>query len=171
MNLFKTCLTLTILGLFTISAAAQSYKPPKNYKLKKKSDYAEYEDEVLDAVNWLESTPVNQDVEKRQAASVFLIQWMTGAPDVTIELQAYVMPLTKKNEELLITFMGAWTRFALENPDEADDNFKANYAGLESMIKVYQMNRKYGFKKNGKLEKLVAMSTTERKAWLKAKMG
>ena len=62
--------------------------------------------------------------------------------------------------------MGAWTRYAIENPED-QDSFNGNFAGLKSIIKVYTNNKDSGIKKDKNVEKLLKLETDDDlKAWL-----
>ncbi|GFZ93403.1 hypothetical protein GCM10011531_26800 [Aquaticitalea lipolytica] len=145
---------------------AQDFQVPKNYTLKVADDYKKLEKDVVDCVNWLENTPINKDENKRTDANAFFMQWITGSPDVSVAISSYVLDLTEKNPTLLITFMGAWTRYAIENPED-QDSFNGNFAGLKSIIKVYTNNKDSGIKKDKNVEKLLKLETDDDlKAWL-----
>ena len=120
---------------------SQEFTIPKNVTLKSDSDYKKYENDVLQGINWLENTPINQQVAKRKKVSAFLLQWMTGTPSFSIKMQSFQMELTEKNPDLLISFLGGWAKYALENPADKDNELAANIAGFESLIKVYTSNK------------------------------
>ncbi|MCH8902964.1 MAG: hypothetical protein IIA45_03505 [Bacteroidetes bacterium] len=136
-------------------ANGQDFKVPKNYSFEEKEDYAQYEEDILDCIDWLENTPINEERKNRGDATGFFLAWILGTPDVTIEINSAVLDFDKKNPSLLITFMGGWTRFALENPKRKSDTIKGTLAGVKSVIKVYK--RDDGMKKDRKMEKLIKL--------------
>ena len=144
-----------VLLSLTPFAMAQNFEVPKNYELKKAEDYAKYEKEIIDCVNWLENTPIDEERAKREEANVFLMVWMTGSPNVSIEINASILGSIDKNKELLLIFMGGWTKYAIENPIDQKDLIKCNMAGLKSVIKVYKMGN--GVKKDKNIEKLAKL--------------
>lgn len=157
---------IAFLSLLTFQSIAQNYTVPKGYTLEEKEDYVDYEEEVLEGITWLENTPVNQNEQKRQEASKFLLQWMMGAPNVSIGIDETVTGLSNKNPNLLLSFMGGWTKFALENPEEKDNAARGYLAGIQSVIKVYQLNVGKGMKKDKKVEELIKLQKKgELKAW------
>jgi hypothetical protein len=133
---------------------AQTFQVPQNVTLKTNEDYAKYEKDIISFVNWLEETPVNEQQDKRKAGSAFFITWITGAPNVTIELNADIANFAE-NPDLLVAFMGGWTRFVLENPKEGTDVLKGNMAGLKTAIKIYKKGN--GIKKSKNIDKLIKM--------------
>ena len=150
-------LALAVL-LFGISqlAAGQSFQVPQNYSLVKKTDYAKYEKDVIACVNWLETTPVNQQREKRKEANRFLLMWVTGSPDVDITLSRKI-PGFSKNPDLMMIFLGAWTKFDLEHPGQSKDEVAENVAGIRSVIKVYQANLGIGIRKDKDVQKMIKL--------------
>ncbi|HHC79245.1 MAG TPA: hypothetical protein ENK46_05135 [Flavobacteriia bacterium] len=165
--------TLAILFLLFISQTlfSQEFTIPKNVTLKSDSDYKKYENDVLQGINWLENTPINQQVAKRKKVSAFLLQWMTGTPSFSIKMQSFQMELTEKNPDLLISFLGGWAKYALENPADKDNELAANIAGFESLIKVYTSNKENGIKKDKKVEKLAKLDKTGLEKWVRKKLG
>jgi hypothetical protein len=152
--------------LFTSKSLGQTYEVPTNYQFKSKEDFASYEPQIIQTAIWLESTPIDKEAAKRQQANAFLIKWLEGSPNVTIEIQAYVMDLAKENAEFLAVFMGGWTKYKLQNIDK-NDKLKLNLEGVKSVIKLYSLG---GAKKNKAIEKLAKMNDKELEEWVSKKM-
>lgn len=150
---------------------AQEFEVPKQVKLEAALDYVQYEETVIAGINWLEETPVLEQVQKRQETGAFLMSYMTGTPAFSIAIFPFQMELTEKNPPLLMAFLGGWTRFALENPAEKDDALLANKAGINSIIKVYTANKGNGMKKDKKVEKLLKMDEAALEKWISKELG
>lgn len=120
--------------LSTSFALAQEFQVPENYKLETKEDYARYVPDVLRCIDYLEATPL--DAEGRQDANAFLLKWITGSPTVTIQILPYAVDLVQNNKQLLMIFLGGWTKHAILHPEETD-SLAGQMAGLESMLMVY----------------------------------
>lgn len=146
---------------------AQDFEIPKNIKLEQESDYLKYEEDVLNGINWLENTGVQDYITKRENISAFVLEWIMGTPTISIGLQAFQINLTKKNPELLTSFLGGWTKFAIENPSKKEDAIKANIEGFKSLTKVYAANKGKGMKKDNKIEKLIKLNLEELKEWVR----
>jgi hypothetical protein len=170
MKIQKVLIILTLTLFFTQSSFSQEYSVPKDAVLETAEDYKKHESNILDCINWLENTPVNQDSEKRIKAKAFLMQWATGTPTVTIEMQSFQLDLAKKNADLLIVFMGGWIKHAIENPNEKDNIQASNIAGINSIIKVYTSNKGDGIKKDKRIEKLIKMDEIGLKNWVADKL-
>ena len=152
------CLTGQLFG--------QSFQVPQGYAFTTKEDYAKYQQQVIEAVNWLEQTPLNQEADKRKQVNAFLLKYLEGSPTVSIELKEYVMEFTQKNPDLLMAFMGGWAKHKLQNAS-LTDKVKLNTAGVKTVLKVYQLG---GAIKDKSLEKLIKLtSDQELEEWVKSK--
>lgn len=157
-----TTLILTLFLFATSTCFGQEYQVPTNYKLEQESDYAQYEENVLECINYLESTPIGNSATRKNAMK-FLMEWTLGTPSITIELGQNIVTFMD-NADLFGAFMGGWTKFVLENQEAKNDLVKCNYAGLLSVIKVYNLNLGKKIKRTKEIEKLVGL---EKKGKLK----
>lgn len=163
----------SLLLLLTLITASQSFGQqhftvPANYQLNAKEDYAKYEKDIIEAISWLENTPLNKEEEKRREISTFVLKWITGSPNVSIEFNNYVTDLSAKNPELLVIFLAGWTKYALQHPEEKDI-VKLNAEGVQAMLRVY---RKGGAVKDKKLEKLLDILEKQGlEQWVKRKIA
>ena len=136
---------------------------------KTKAEYIRSEPEVINTIDWLENSPINQQVGRRKKLNANFLAWLTNSPTVSIDLNEKTTPFTKKNPELLFIFMGGWTKYSLQN-GYSKDALKCNMAGIKSSIKVYQMGN--GLLKDGEMDKIIAMdSNNELEAWVKSQLG
>jgi hypothetical protein len=149
----KTLASAILLYEISQLAAGQSFQVPQNYSLVKKADY---EKDVIIRVNWLETTPVNQHREMRKEANIFLLMWVTGSPNVNIALNQKI-PGFSKNPDLMMIFLGGWTKFDLEYPNQSKDKVAGNVAGIKSVIKVYQANLGKGIRKDRDVQKMIKL--------------
>ena len=165
----RFCFALLLLGSAPGPARAQSaFAVPAHLSLSKPEDYGQYEPQVISTINWLEETPANQDVNRRQQAQRFLLQWASGSPRVSIGLQPYVGELAGKNTALLLAFLGGYTRFSLQHPEQ-QDALARNAAGVRSMLNVYALG---GIEPNKALDNLRQVADQgELETWLKGKIS
>lgn len=150
MKTLQKLLPAFLLAIITFSAAGQTFEVPKDWKMKKKSDYAKYEQDVLKAIDWLEHTPIVEQTNKRKEVNAFVLTWMMGTPKVTIQLKSYVNKFSDPNTDALVMFMAGWSKFALDNPDKAKDKTGGELAGIRMVIKVYKDNM--GYQRNETIE-------------------
>jgi hypothetical protein len=164
----KKLLLALMLGGLPAVASAQTFDVPAQYTLSKPDDYARYEPQVLSTINWLEATPVNQDVSRRKQAQRFLLTWASGSPKVSIGLQPYVGELYGKQTDLLMAFMGGWTRYSLQHPADTDA-LTLNAEGVQAMLKLYALG---GMGTIPALEKVRDLTAAgELNTWLKSKIS
>lgn len=166
MKLQKIFIALLLPILFIQTSFSQEFNIPNNVKLESAEDYTNSETDVLNCITWLENTPVNQQTEKRTLANAYLMQWATGTPTVTIEMQAFQLDLAKKNASLIMTFMGGWIKYAIENPADKKNIQASNTAGINSLMQVYTSNKENGMKKDKRIEKLLKMDKAELQNWV-----
>jgi len=172
--LFITCWNLL---------SAQTFEVPKDYKLVEKEDYAPYEQDIVKCVDWLISTPVNKEQEKRKEASAFLLKWVSGSPTVHVILDEKIVSfLDEKTPELLFIFMGGWVKNIIEAnnykntvaeaKEDTNGIVAGNMAGIEAVINFYTSNKKFlpknkdidnyiALKKKGELKEYVEKNITQ----------
>lgn len=132
-----------------------------------KEEFIASEKKVLATIDWLENTPIDQEPGKRKLQNAMLVSWLTNSPTVTLEINADVLTFTKKNADLLILFMGGWTRFSLQN-GYSKDAVQGSLAGIKSAIKVYKSGL---LKKDKEMQKMVDLDEKgELEAWVKTKL-
>ena len=83
-KIYLSAILLLLVSYF--KASAQTYEVPKDYTLKAKEDYAKYEDDIIKTIDWLQQTSWNEQTDKRKEANAFLVAWLTGSPNVSIDV-------------------------------------------------------------------------------------
>lgn len=156
----KSLFLALLMSVFFSGVFSQSFEVPEDYKLEKGEDYERYEDDILKCINWLMNTPPNEESEKRDKASKFYLEWIAGTPAVTIELNLDVAPFAEKSPELLIIYMGGWTKKAL-NSDDPVSIVDGSEAGLISVVEYYQKYEDI-LEKNRKVKKLVRLKEKDK---------
>ncbi len=150
----KISITL-ILTVLSITLFAQNFEIPANYNLEKPEDYAKYENDVVNCIDWLMEAPVNEQAAKRKEANAFLLKWLSGSPDVHIEINPQIVTFMESEPELLMIFMSGWAKYSIENKDPKN-KVAGNMAGIEAVIKYYTKNKAY-LKKIKEVEKYIKM--------------
>ena len=133
-----------------------------------KAEFIASEKQVLITINWLETTPFDQDETMRKAQNALLLQWLTESPTVTMELNTDVIPFMNTSPDLLLIFMGGWARYCLQNK-YSTNNVQGSLAGIRSVIRVY---KNMALKKDPELEKLIALDEKgQLDGWVKTKVA
>ncbi len=159
---------ILFLSFLSFNLVAQEVTIPKNIKLETEADYKKSEPLVLKSIEWIQKTPLSENAAKRKELNGFLIQWMSGSPNVSIEIAPNLVPMDAA--ECLMAFMSGWAKYSLEN-NYSKDKQKGAMAGVERMIAFYENNKSQigktsavekliKRKKKGKLEKYVSASLT-----------
>ena len=97
------------------------------------SDYAKYENDVLNCCNYLLSVDPAYNHPKHEECTSFLIRWLTGTPEVSVVLHPDLVDV--KKDELMIAYMASWTRHALQNKE--DGNLLCAQVATEEMLNFY----------------------------------
>ncbi|MDO7846365.1 hypothetical protein Q5H92_08360 [Hymenobacter sp. M29] len=164
----KKLLLAFLLGGLPALASAQTFDVPAQYTLSKPDDFARYEPQVISTINWLEATPVNQDVSRRKQAQRFLLEWASGSPKVSIGIEPYLGDLYGKQTDLLMAFMGGWTRYSLQHPNDTN-TLTLNAEGVQAMLKLYALGGLGTIKPLENVRDLAAAG--ELNTWLKGKIS
>jgi hypothetical protein len=161
--LLVACLSLS-LGL-----SAQTDSLLHNPLPTTKEEFTASEPRVINTVNYLETTPIDKQGDAWRAQAVLLMAWLTNSPEVTIEVNAETATFIKKNPELLMIFMGGWTRYVLQN-GYSRDKVQGNVAGIKSAIKVCKLGN--GLKKDKEMDKLIKLDDAGGlEAWLAGQLS
>ena len=132
-----------------------------------KEEFVVSEKKILATIDWLENTPFDKEENKRATQKTILVAWITNSPTVTLEINAGVLTFTKKNPDLMIMFMGGWTRYCLQN-NYSTDMINGSLAGIKSAIKVY---KNLSLKKDKEMDKLIELDDKgELENWVKSKL-
>lgn len=146
---------LLIIPAFFVSSLighAQSAPDYTSFKLEAKEDYTIDADKAaLLAATQILTTPANDKDLSRLGAAQFLIRWMTGTPTYTFTLDDRAGKFAK--DDLLIVYMAAMARYALEHPAESKVEETVQLNALKSLLTYC---RQFNIKMTGELKKLKA---------------
>ena len=163
MNILKLCSALILTLFFSFTSFSQEGELLNKIPTTKE-EFIKSEPAVINTINWLENTPLEQDAEKRKLLAANLVAWLANSPTVTIEVNSKVASFVKKNNELLIIYMGGWAKYSLQN-SYSQDEVKCSVAGIKSAIKVYQSEK--SLKKDKQMDKLIELDTNNKlEAWV-----
>lgn len=161
---------LSIFFLFALSCknlGAQPFEVPKPAVLQDQSDYDQYRETFLQCADWLIRNDIN--IGKRAKVNVFAMTWISGTPEFSITLEAYILDLTDENPDLLMVFLSSWGKFALEQPAKKDQPFSCNWQALNTLLDFYESSQKLQPDKD--VEKLVKLrSKGKLEQWLQQQL-
>jgi hypothetical protein len=162
---------LLFAGLLALSAgaAAQTDTLLHNPLPKTKEEFTASEPGVIRTVNYLENTPIDKQSVAWRAQAKLFVAWLTSSPQVTIDVDERTTRIAQRNPEMLIIFMGGWTRYVLQN-GYSKDRVQGIVAGLRSAIRAYKMGN--GFKRDKEMEKLIQLEEGNGlEDWVREQLG
>jgi len=125
----------------------------EEYKMESPEDYAKYEQDVVNAFNWLMETPLGTEPEKRRSLTAFILKWAISTPSVSIELSDKTSDYPDCLDCLGI-FLGGWSAYSIETDNY--DKEAAKLAAVEGVIDFYTKNRSK-LKKTKLIEKFIKL--------------
>lgn len=166
----KKSILLALFILFGISADAQKprYTIPSEYSFANEG-HKNYAITIIECVNWLENTPLDQEAARRAKAVTFLDEWLEASTDVNVQLNDKIMVFSEKNPILTEAFKAGWARLVVKDPERGNDIVGCNLAGIVCAMNVYQLR---GRKKDKEMEKLIKlMKNNELSKWVSEQLG
>lgn len=146
---------------------AQSITVP-NYKFDKDEDFKKYEPQILECINWLNSQPMTVEPEKRKAAEKFILEWIIGTPDVSVELNTNTVNFSSSSANLIVYYFAGAAKYILDG-GEKDNKVKITAAGLRNVIAIHTANK---FKKDKSIEVLIKQEKNGNlDAWIKEQLS
>jgi len=150
----KKTIFFSILLFVGFQIIAQTFEVPKNVNLAKAEDYKQYEEAIVKGTDWLMNTPINSEQAKRKEVNAFLMKWMTGSPDVSLEMNADVITFMEC-PDCLIMFLAGWTKLAIQS-DTKVSNIQGSVQGVKDVIALYEKNKAV-IGKNKAIEKYIKL--------------
>jgi hypothetical protein len=166
----KQLIVFFLLNIALQNAFCQAFEVPEmNIKPNTQEEYEKLEPQVLACINWLNTTPLSIEPEKRQKASAYVTNWLMGTKKVNVMIDGYVLNYAEKNPEMMIAFLNGWAKYAIENP-QMKESYPLALAGMRNMVLLCKNNIDL-YKKNKKFRKLLEMETNgELENWLKSQL-
>lgn len=118
----------------------QTLASSDSYTLETEADYVRYEDDLVEAVNWLINEPLDYEDDLRVLRSGFVMKWIAGCPYLAVELNEDIVPYTEDCFNCMIVFMGGWAKYAIENK-VYDNPLEGNMQGTNAVIQFYNRNK------------------------------
>lgn len=159
--MMKSLLLTSLLSFFAIGLYAQEFEVPEDVALEEASDYAQYENDIIKCYEWLKEKGPGEEQDKKDEANKFMITWILGSPNVSIEINQKIVTFMESSPEMLSIFLGAWAHYSLTN-DHSQDKVKCTEAALNAVIDYYETFRKE-LKKDKNIEAYIKMKAKDKK--------
>ena len=150
----KSLLKITLL-VAPFYIFSQQYDFPENYKLDTKEDYIKYREDIVKSTDWLVAAPANRHYEKRKRINAFILEWVSGESDLSVNINSDVAEITG-DDDLYMIFIGGWAKHVIENDEIENEELEGNIAGIKSIITYYSKNKSI-LGKNKAIEKYVKL--------------
>jgi len=125
----KINLLLTaILTILYVSCLSQNSNITDTIQFKVKGDYSKFEPLVLESVNLLLKSPINENSNNltNLKAIQFMMKWMEGTPDYQFNIDESMVKATKSNKSLLGVFLASMVKYCIENKTTEIKSIKYN---------------------------------------------
>ena len=146
-------LAIIILALCCNSAFAQQLPDYDAIQLLEKGDYKVAEPSVMQAVNYMLTTPFEERDLNRLRSLQFVIKWMTGTPDYSFAIDETATKISKGNADLLGIYMACMTKYCLENKSSSKDARLVELSSMK-MLLTYCEDSRNKIKMTKQLKKL-----------------
>jgi hypothetical protein len=148
---------LLLLFCFTLSTAQTAGCPrlPDKYEWKTSRDYKRDEDLVLRTLQWLNKTPLNDDLVMRSKANLFVMQWICGSPSLNITIKTSDLPFYEEFPDLLFPYIHGVAQCRLSK-NKGCDELKAAINGFNAVAFMIQSDD--SLKKKESLQTLMKAS-------------
>jgi hypothetical protein len=156
-----------VLTTYGTTYAQTTFDVPENVVLKTPSDFSRYEQDVVKAAKWLEQTDINKETAKRKDVFTFVLEWISGSPDLTVEIKPALSKIYGDNADLLGIYLANYAASYIENKNKAT-TFSETKAGIISMMNVYKKGIR--IKKSSEMEKLIKLNDKELDEYINAKL-
>jgi hypothetical protein len=108
---------------------------PKEYGWKNASEYEKDKELVKKTLKWLCQTPLGEDVKQRSLANAFVLEWLAGAPNMTITVEQKWLPFLEKHQELLFVFIHGVALYKMDHAAENDET-KLYTEGYKTIVEL-----------------------------------
>lgn len=106
---------------------------PEKYRWITAEDYTKDRELVKKTLRWLCVTPLSEDIRVRALANAFVLEWLAGTPEITMNVRTKVLNFPDEHPELLLTFMHGMAYYALSHPKE-NNEVKMYEAGIKTVV-------------------------------------
>ena len=128
---------------------------PEKYEWKTARDYKRDEDLVLRTLQWLNKTPLNDELIMRSTANLFVMQWICGSPSLNITIDTSILPFYAEFPDLLFPYIHGVAQCRLTK-NKSCDELKATVNGFNTV--AFMIRNDDNLKKKKPLQALVKAS-------------
>lgn len=108
---------------------------PMEYAWNSPEEYRASKDDIEKCLRWLCTTPYGLEVVKRSEVNAYVMTWVAGSPELTVNLDVKYFPFLLENQELLFTMIHGMAYYQLNHPNEKSQE-KIYLKGLETICEL-----------------------------------
>lgn len=116
---------------------------PATYAFDSVEAFARHQDNVMACLRWLISTHLEDEVETREAAARYAMQWLSGNHDIRVLVRVEIIgPVMEDTafahaEDMPIIYVAAKALHQLEHPAATEQ--AAEVAGIHGLVRMYEL--------------------------------
>ncbi|MFT4679230.1 MAG: hypothetical protein ACI84C_001022 [Flavobacteriales bacterium] len=116
-----TLVSLALLAC-SLTSISQCSAPnvPEELVLAEAAHYGEHKALVKKSLAWLVKTPMDECTEAREELNAFVVLWLSGSPEIRVDVKTSCMPFIEDNEDLFFTFLHGVALYQINHRQETD---------------------------------------------------
>jgi hypothetical protein len=134
-------------------------KLPEKYEWHTTRDYKRDEELVLRTLQWLTTTPLNEEIALRGKANLFVMEWICGSPRIKIDIDSDKLPFYIDYPDLLFPYIHGVAQCKLAKNTTCNE-LQAAVSGFKSV--AYMIRTDDDLKKIKALQPIVKASKKEK---------
>ncbi len=125
--------------LLVVELFSQPGRPvlPETYSRNTTEDFRKDQELVEKCLVWLCKTPINEDVAFRSEVNYFVMEWLAGSPQITIDVKTKYAPFVNDYPELMFSLIHGMALYALRHKAPYDEE-KIHLKGLETVCDMIE---------------------------------
>lgn len=131
-KLILLCLLAVIVSHSPCAQGILCPEIPAKYGWEKAEDYFHDREHVKMVLKWLCKTPYGENIQQRSVANAYVMEWLAGTPEITINVSTSVILGLEENPDILFSLIHGMALHLMEHPNETDP-VKLHTKGLETV--------------------------------------
>jgi hypothetical protein len=134
-NFVRTSLVCAGIFLGHLAVNAQTCpKIPEEYSWETPAQYKKDQGDIKKCLEYLCDAPLSYQVE-RSEVNAYVMEWLSGSPDITVDIDTRALPFLSYNEELIFPVVHGMALFQFTHPN-ITDKVVLHAHGIEVLAKL-----------------------------------
>lgn len=113
---------------------------PEKYGWVEDKDYVQDRESIIRVLKWLCTSPPGWQLKQRSLANAYVLEWLAGTPEFSLDVKSEVVPSLDKFPDLLNSLMHGMALYKLEHP-EVTDSVKLHTEGLAVIAELAMQSK------------------------------